>query len=318
MVFDIGYTGNWAFHQVLNYNINAIPLGGRFLPQNADPTNGGRPLPDVLLRTKYPGYNTINEYHEIGHTNYNALTFSAQRRMSRGLAFGVAYTYSKALGTIGYTPVVANNDAWNYGRLNSDRRHNLQTHWSYELPKASRYLGRFAGVITDNWTYSGVFWAQSGGPFNPGCGFASGTQPDYSGTPDITVRCNVVGDPYANVPSGGFFNPAAFALPALGTTSPSTPQIGNLGGGSGVLSYPHITNFDMTMAKFIPVGLGERRGLRIQVQAYNALNHTQYNALFTGVQFNPANGAVVNPLQAGQPSGTLPARVLAFGLRFEY
>jgi hypothetical protein len=128
----------------------------------------------------------------------------------------------------------------------------------------------------------------------------------------------VVGDPYSNVPNGAYFNPAAFALPALGTVSPATPALGNLQGGSGVLSYPLVSNFDMTMAKFIPVGLGERRGIRIQVQAYNAFNHTQVNAVNTGIQFNPATGAVVNPLQAGTPSGTLPNRILAFGIRFEY
>jgi hypothetical protein len=158
----------------------------------------------------------------------------------------------------------------------------------------------------------------SGGPYNPTFSFASGSTPDYTGTPDVGARINVVGDPYANVPAGAFFNPAAFALPALGTNSPSTPVLGNLGGGAGVLSYPHITNFDMTMAKFIPVGLGERRGLRIQVQAYNAFNHTEVNSLVTGVQFNSANGTVANPIQAGTANGTLPNRVLAFGLRFEY
>jgi hypothetical protein len=160
--------------------------------------------------------------------------------------------------------------------------------------------------------------SQSGGPYNPGLAFASGSLPDYTGTPDITARINVVGNPYQNVPAGAFFNPNAFALPALGTNSPATPVIGSLGGGAGVLSYPHVTNFDMTMAKFVPIGLGERRGLRIQVQAYNAFNHTEVNALNTTIQFNPATGAVANPLQAGTASGTLPNRILAFSVRFEY
>jgi hypothetical protein len=318
MVVDIGYTGNWSYNQNLNYNINPIPVGGRFLPANADATNGGKPLPDVLLRTAYPGFNTINSYAEIGHANYHALTASLQRRLTHGLAFGAAYTYSKAMGTTAFNPVVPDNEAWNYGRLSSDRRHNLQVNWAYELPKASKYLGRFTSPFLDHWVYSGVMSSTSGGPYSPGFSFASGSTPDYTGTPDVSARINVVGDPYANVPAGALFNPAAFALPALGTNSPSTPVLGNLGGGAGVLSYPHVTNFDMTMAKFIPVGLGERRGLRIQVQAYNAFNHTEVNSLVTGIQFNSANGTVANPLQAGTANGTLPNRVLAFGVRFEY
>ena len=317
-VADVGYTGNWSYNQNLNYNINPIPIGGRFLPANADPTNGGKPLPDVLLRTTYKGFSTINQYAEIGHANYNALTGSLQRRLSHGLAFGLAYTYSRAMGTTSFNPVVPDNEAYNYGRLGSDRRHNLQINWAYELPRVSRYLGKFAGAFLDHWTYSGVMSSTSGGPYNPGFGFASGSTPDYTGTPDVGARINVVGNPNANVPAGSFFNPAAFALPALGTNPPATPVIGNLGGGAGVLSYPHITNFDMTMGKFIPVGLGERRGLRIQVQAYNAFNHTEINGINTGIQFNPSTGAVVNPLQAGTPNGTLPNRILAFGVRFEY
>ena len=318
MVVDIGYTGNWSYNQNLNYNINGIPIGTRFLPASADSTNGGKPLPDVLLRTKYRGFNTINQYAEIGSTNFNALTATLQRRFSRGLAFGAAYTYSKAMGLTTFNPVVPDNHSWNYGRMGADRRHHLVVNYSYDIPAASRYIGKFAGIFTDHWTYSGVMSSQSGGPFNPGFGFASGSPPDYTGTPDVGARVNVVGNPNANVPANAYFNPAAFALPALGTASPATPVLGNLGGGSGVLSYPHVTNFDMTMSKFIPIGLGEGRGLRLQAQAYNVFNHTEINALNTTVQFSPTTGAVVNPLQAGTASGTLPNRILAFGLRFEF
>jgi hypothetical protein len=318
MVLDVGYSGNVGYNQQLSYNINAMPMGTRFLPQNADPTNGGRPLPDVLLRTTYPGYNTLNQYNHLGHTNYHALTTSIQRRLSHGLAFGAAYTCSKALGTTSFTPVVPDNEKWNYGRLSFDRRQNLQVNYNYELPGAGRYLGKFAGVFLDRWSFSGLISITSGGPYSPGCGFATGSQPDYTGTPDVGARCLVVGNPYANVPAGAYFNPAAFALPALGTVSPATPVLGNLQGGSGVLSYPLVNNWDMTMSKFVPVGLGEGRGMRIQIQAYNTFNHTQINGINTGIQFNPTTGAVVNPATAGTASGALPNRILAFGVRFEY
>jgi hypothetical protein len=127
----------------------------------------------------------------------------------------------------------------------------------------------------------------------------------------------VVGDPYANVPSGSFFNPSAFALPALGTSSPTTPILGNVGGGGGLLELPHVTNIDMTVSKFIPV-FGERRGFKVMVQAYNVLNHTEYSGLNSAIQFNPTSGAVSNPAVAGTPNATLPNRILAFTLRFEY
>jgi hypothetical protein len=74
----------------------------------------------------------------------------------------------------------------------------------------------------------------------------------------------------------------------------------------------------MTLSKFVPIGGKEGRGFRIMVQAYNIFNHTEYNALNTQILFNPTTGALTNGTQAGTPSGTLPNRILAFTLRFQY
>ena len=141
--------------------------------------------------------------------------------------------------------------------------------------------------------------------------------PSYTGTSAVTGRLVVVGNPYQNVPAGALFNPNAFALPALGTNTPSSPILGDLGGGGGILELPHVTNFDMTVSKFIPVW-GERRGFKIMVQAYNIFNHTEISGLNSTIQFNPTSGVVTNPASVGTPSATLPNRILAFTLRFEY
>ena len=314
---DIGYTLNLTRHSNLSYDINALPLGTYFQPSSLDPTNGNKPLPDILLRTSFPGYNTINQYHEIGTANYNALNVQLQRRFSQGLALGAAYTYSKAMGVTAFTPDVLSNHSWNYGNLSTNRPHNLQVNWSYDLPKTSTYIGKILGAVTDHWTFSGVASVQSGALYNPSFSFSSGTVPSYTGTSAVTARMLVVGNPFANIPAGSLFNPNAFALPVLGTNSPSTPILGDMGGGGGLLELPHVTNFDMTMSKFVPV-FGERRGLKIMVQAYNIFNHTEISGLNSTIQFNPTSGIVSNPAVAGTPNATLPNRILAFTLRFEY
>ncbi|HKE25308.1 MAG TPA: carboxypeptidase-like regulatory domain-containing protein [Bryobacteraceae bacterium] len=314
---DIGYTLNLTRHSNLSYDINALPLATYFQPSSLDPTNGNKPLPDILLRTGFPGYNTINQYHEIGTANYNALNVQLQRRFSQGLALGAAYTYSKAMGVTAFTPDVLSNHSWNYGNLSTNRPHNLQVNWSYDLPKTSTYIGKILGAVTDHWTFSGVASVQSGALYNPSFSFSSGTVPSYTGTSAVTARMLVVGNPFANIPAGSLFNPNAFALPVLGTNSPSTPILGDMGGGGGLLELPHVTNFDMTMSKFVPV-FGERRGLKIMVQAYNIFNHTEISGLNSTIQFNPTSGIVSNPAVAGTPNATLPNRILAFTLRFEY
>jgi hypothetical protein len=314
---DIGYTGDWGYNQQLSYDINPIPIGTRapFNKANADSTNGGKTLPDILLRTVYPGFNTINGYNHLGSSNYNALTASLQQRYAYGLALGVAYTYSRAMGITSFNPVVPNNAEWNYGRQGFDRRQNLQINWSYEIPGLGMKLhSKVLGAVVDRWTLSGIFTMQSGGPFNPGGPNVLGTAPDYTGTPDVGARVMVVGNPMANVPAGYYFNPSAFVPPALGSTI-TTPVLGNLGGGSGVLSLPMIYNWDATMSKFIPL-FGERRGIRLQCQAYNVFNHTEFNSVDTGLQWD-VNGNQTRQA-SGTFNGTLPARVMAFSARIEF
>jgi hypothetical protein len=116
------------------------------------------------------------------------------------------------------------------------------------------------------------------------------------------------------VPAGLYFNPAAFAPPALGGTI-TTPVLGNLGGGSGVLSLPRVVNLDATMSKFIPL-LGERRGLRLTAQAYNLFNHPEYNGVGTGLTWDASGNQTST--SAGVFNSTLPARIMAFGARFEF
>ena len=317
-VLTVGYVGNWGYNQRLAFDQNPIPLGTRapFNMANADPTNGNRSLPDIYLRTKFPGYNGINQQNFVGHTNYHALQTSFNRRFSRGLAWGLAYTWSKALGTTTFTPVVPDNEAWNYGYLGSDRTHNLQVSYSYEFPKPGKRLNsRLLGVFTDNWTLSGIFTMQSGAPFNPGGPNVAGTAPDYTGTPNVGARVLVVGDPMKDVPDGLYFNPNVFAVPAAGSNI-TTPVLGNLQGGAGVMRLPSVTNMDSTLAKFFPI-FGERRGLKIQFQAYNVFNTALFNAVNTGMQWDATGKLIVQPA-TGTFTGTLPSRVLALGARFEF
>ena len=61
---------------------------------------------------------------------------------------------------------------------------------------------------------------------------------------------------------------------------------------------------------------GERRGFRLQVQAYNVFNHPEYVGVGTGLQWD-ASGKQTS-VSAGVFNSTLPARILAFSVRFEF
>jgi hypothetical protein len=75
-------------------------------------------LPAAFLRP-IPGYNNINMVEGGGSSNYHSLQASVKRRFSRGVEFGVAYTWSKAMDfndndTDSITTLVPVR-VWNYG-----------------------------------------------------------------------------------------------------------------------------------------------------------------------------------------------------------
>lgn len=338
MVVDLGYTLNYSYNQKLTYNINYIPIGAGWPFNGAalDPTTAGNSSNSIqqwnggiLQRTLYPGYNGISAAYFLGHNNFNGMTLNVTKRMEYGLSWGAVYTFSKALGSTTYTPVVANNDAWNYGRLGTDRRHNIQVNFNYDVPGLAKKLGvKGLGYITDHWQLSGIPSFQSGAPYNPSCGFTSGTAGvtgGFTGTPDLGNRCNVIGNPNTGMGTNGngqvYFNAAAYAMPALPTGPNNSivgpPAIGNQGGGSGALTLPHVTNFDVTLTKAIPLG-SEKRTLRLQAQAYNVFNHTEISGINTGIQMSPTTNLVTNGATLGYINNTLPARVMAFSARFQF
>jgi hypothetical protein len=332
-VISLGTRWDRGYDQHLLYNPNWIPIGTGwpFTPSNISPTTAGSTSADIgsiFERNIYPGYGSMSSSGFMGESIYNALTAAVNRRLSHGLAVGAAYTFSKAMGVTTYTPAVANNKEWNYGRVTGDRPQNIQINYNYDIPGlGKRFHMRALGAVTDHWQLSGVISVQSGAPYYPGCGLTSGSPSvtgGYTGTPDVGARCEVIGNPLANIPTSGngkvFFNPAAYALPGIATGPDNSmvgrPVLGDQGGGAGALSLPHTTNFDATIMKNVP--LGERRLLKFQVQAYNVFNHTEINALNSSIQFNPSTNQVSNASSLGYATGTLPNRVMAFTVRLQF
>lgn len=317
-VFTLGRTLN------LSENINPVPLGANFDAKNISPVTGKALTQDgsSLERVYYPGYQDVSQMNFLGLSNYHSLQVSLQHRMSHGLLFGVAYTWSHATAVTSYDPLVADNIARNYGSSGADRRQTLQVNWSYNLPGLSNSLrstgfGKVASAIVDNWTYAGHYQARSGSPIAVNM-VAIGALTDYTGSQDESPRPDVVCNPMSNIPKGFVFNPACFVAPAVG-------QIGN----EGVFAPGHgigLNNWDMTLTKFIPIGLGESRGFDLKFQAFNVFNHPQftsgtgfgsgYNSY--GLFFAPGQQAI-NASSLGKPTSDSPGpRVLAFELGFHF
>jgi hypothetical protein len=159
----------------------------------------------------------------------------------------------------------------------------------------------------NGWQFSGITSFISGAPLS--VGFTTTTSIDITGSPDLAPRINVNGDPNLSKDQQTFsrvFNTSVFSLPAVGT-------IGNAG--RWAIRGPGVNNSDISLSKTVPIR--ERLQLQLRLEAYNAFNHTQFTAVNTSAQFNPATGQQTNAAFGQYTAAANPRQVqLAVKVRF--
>ena len=309
-ILDVAYVGWVARHLEWIQNINTVPYGSEFLPQNQDPTNPGHPLNDNFFRPQ-PGYGAINIYSNNGTASYNALQVKLNRRLSRGFQFGLSYTYSKTMdyvdadnGTVAfYRPI----RVWNYGKASYDQTHVLVFSYGWDLPRMSRVLpGAASRWALDNWRLSGITSFASGLPL--GITYTTVDGANITGGGD-GARVDVTGAAelgYGDRSLTRWFNISVFARPTVGDPG-NAPK--------DVFRGPGINNWDTTLFKEFPLGK-ERRVFQLRWEAYNAFNHAQYLGVDNGARFS-VSGAQVNG-RFGQVISARNPRIMQVSLRFAF
>lgn len=284
-VLDVSYVGTIGSHLLQRRNINAPNYGAAYLPQNQDPTAapstvpGATALPIDFLRP-YQGFGQIQYIEPASSSNYHSLQTSLNRRFNRGLLLGVSYTWSKALGTQGQDlPGVTSFGApridiyqrtANYGPQDFDRPHNLSVNWVYELPKLTE--NHILGHVLNNYQLSGIYRYQTGAPYNISFSIPGISAYTLTGTQNIEgARIVVKGDPGSGHSSDPFrqFDVNAF----------TTPSPGSLGleSGRNFLYRAPINSWDLSLAKRFVIKENVR--IEIRLDTFNALNHTQFDAV---------------------------------------
>jgi len=307
-VLDASYVGSLGRNLLYQRDINAIPLYARFDPKNVDSTTGS-PLADNFLRP-YRGLGSINVRGFGATSNYHSFQFSANRRLSRGLQYGVSYTFSKALGVgaadfDGASPYFDMRQR-NYGLLNYDRTHALTLNYIYEVPDlGKRYNNKAMSYVLGDWQLSAITMFQSGSPLTPD--FATSDTIDLTGSNE-GARITVVGDPTIPKSERTFarnFNTSMFARTAKGSFGNS---------GLGLVRGPGINNWDISITKRIPIA--ERRYFQFRSEFYNAFNHTQFSGLDTGARFDPAGNQI--DANFGAYTSARDPRRIQLSLRFMF
>jgi hypothetical protein len=297
IALDTAYVGNVSRHLQDNRNLNYVPFGADFLPQNQDPTvtsslPGNAALPINFLRPML-GFGNINLYESTATANYNALQFGVRRRTSKGLFVGVNYTWSKAMTTASSDTSFVRPDQYtryaDYGPASFDRRQVFAINAVYTLPtmQAGNILTH---AVTNGWQLSGLGSISTGAPFTPGYSISGVGSQNITGSNTEGARIGIVAgcNPYSsNTDPWNRLNSACF----------TAPQPGSLGleSGQDFLYAPGSTNFDLSLLKQFSVK--ERAHFVFRVDAFNAFNHANFTGLNTTVNYSgtyPNNLTVAN------------------------
>ena len=267
-VVDVTYVGRRGLYLQRERNINQLPEGTLTNPANKDI--------NIAALRPYKGYGAIRLSENAGYSKYNSLQISADRRYTKGLKIGFAYTLGKSEDNgSDKRNIIWNtyNDKTYWGPSNFDRRHVVTVYYIYDLP-FWRNGGSVLKSALGGWQISGATFARTGTPFSitrsddkAGVGEGSNGQP-----------VDLVGDVHANSNgqfSGGvnggvaadqnfWFNPAAFAQVPTGA--------GRFGNAPRNLIYgPGDQQWDIALFKNF--SLGGTRKLQFRTEVFNLPNH---------------------------------------------
>ena len=246
LLAEIAYVGKSGTNLERIRNVNQMVAG----------TMQANPGLNANALRPYLGLGQVDVTTRDGHSSYQSLQMSLDRRFKSGLSFGVSYTFSKNISDI-QTPFDAYRNIRSLDE--ADRPHLMNINFIYELPFFKSKQGWQAKALR-GWQLSGVVFFRSGtlmsvldGVDVAGVGQGSGNQPwDVAGS--LAVADRGLGLKW--------FNTAAFTRPRDGT-------FGNAG--LNIIRGPGFQNWDVAMFKSIP--LTERVRTELRFEVFNVPNH---------------------------------------------
>jgi len=249
----------------------------------------------------------------IGNQSYNALQALLQKRLSAGLQYSVAYTWSKCMtNNLGYYGQggQSGQSNWYYqniydaaaewGPCDYDVAQNFVTNAIYDLPigrarSFGKNMNKIEDAIIGGWQAAGILSLHGGFPLTV-------TAADASGTGSRGARANCIAAPDVfgeqDSPLGGYqwFSPASYTQPAAGTFGSC---------GVGTVRGPGLHTFDFDLTKNFK--FTERQSLDFRADFINLTNTPILNAPNHGI------GTTLGLLQGSQG-----ARNVQFSLKYHF
>jgi len=345
LVVEANYVGTAGHKLFRAQNVNRI-AGGRLPADACVQDNLGRTLcsqvPNPSGRLN-PNFGTLRVWQNVVNSNYNALQLSVKKQMSRGLTFNMNYTWGHVIdaGSTWHSGATSSNGAGagegyttdvtlpQLDRGNSifDIRQRLVANYVWELPFFQSQQG-FIGHLLGGWQYNGIISWQTGAHWEP---WDSRSRNLENGAGNACSAADVSSGNCTNV--GGDYNLDGVANDRPNSTvtnfSPShdqwangwgnanelfsTPCLGCVGNlGRNTFVGPSFVSWETSVFKNIKIT--ERVNLQFRAEAFNVLNHTNFQLPGAGGATNMRR----NSGSFGQAGGTFNPRNLQFGLKLRF
>jgi hypothetical protein len=242
----------------------------------------------------YKGYSTVNYQYDGGSGNYNALESSLKYDVGSS-QFSLAYTWSKALATVaghgsgsttsqGSGPQDPRDWAAEYGPPSYDFTNDIAGTWVYALPSLS-HSNKAMELALGHWSVQGLVLHQSGFALSPGLSLS---------TAGLAARPNLVGRNRKVGKLDEWFDTTAYQAPGFGFYG---------GARNGTIRGPGYTSANVSFYKTFPIY--ERLNLQVRAEAFNVLNHPNFNGVDTGL----GSGTFGHITGAGDP------RIMEFAVK---
>jgi hypothetical protein len=250
---------------------------------------GGPAITQQQLLRAYPRFTTVALFRDnVGNSSYHALQAKMEKRLSNGLTFTLAYTFSKLIddassvfsNTIFTGPLLNTGVADSFNRhlerdlSNGDIPRVFSAGWVYRIPRVWKISG---------WEIAGLVRVQSGDRVAVSQGTNSDSNLGYG-----VQRPNRIGDPnaLANRSAGKWFDTSAFAVAPVFT-------IGN--SSRNPVRGPGLQDADLMLGKTFRVS--ERVSFEFRAEVFNVTNTAPLNDP-NGSFGTPAFGTITT---AGNP-----------------
>jgi hypothetical protein len=236
-----------------------------------------------------PQYSNIYQQSNSGNSWYHSGQFSLTKPLRHGFTVLANYTWSKStdslpwgtdaatFGTAGYytLPLTAPNfRRYDEGLSDYNHEHVFVTSYVWQTPALNK-MNSIARETFGNWEFSGIVTAESGAPL----ALYTGTDRSQTGIGKDRPVLLPGANPYEKGSCATtttrsclhWLNPAAFALPAVGS-------FGNVGKGQFI--GPGYWNWDMGLMKNFPIK--ERYTTQFRAEMFNTFNHPNFMNDATG------------------------------------